>query len=525
MDTILDYILWRSDVSFDQQDITAVDSVVFSFLSYMDLKGVFSDGRKMTIRELCRIQIEKEENEHHKALYNALAESRRFGNVAVSSYMDSLIEESSVQFSCMLFDVKKNLRYIAFRGTDNTLVGWKEDFMTSFTLTGGQKMALRYLQRHLKPGMVYDIGGHSKGGNLAMYALSQIDDAKLKLVRRVYLHDAPGLCPDVMDISGLARIRERTCRIIPSFSVIGKLFEPDIPVSFVVQSSADGIMQHDIETWGVDHGRLLEAAQEDPAAAIINDTVASWLGGVNTQERRAFMDDIFKMVEAGGARTVEELTGEQIGSVLTGLKNTSQETRDAAAKIPMSVLFGEYTDMIWNMPLVKWARTSSVAADLMLICLGYLFQFIPVRLMSTVVAVGIETIVFFEVAVTLRHLFANKWDVKSERVRINISIILVSVGYFIFTKEQTLYNLASVLFGVFFMIQAVNHASALKRHPKFTVAWIRHIVMGILYVLVGIFVMLSAEHSVTWYADMAGALLIADGMIGIVHEIQKKTKK
>ncbi|MCR4883338.1 MAG: DUF2974 domain-containing protein [Clostridiales bacterium] len=132
--------------------------------------------------------------ERHRKLYEALAVSKRFGPVVIGSYMDSLVEEESVQFSVMLFRVRRDLTYIAFRGTDNTLAGWKEDFMTCFTLTGGQRMALRYLRRHIQRGMRYDIGGHSKGGNLAMYALSQLEDDKLRQERgRPDFPDVPRL--------------------------------------------------------------------------------------------------------------------------------------------------------------------------------------------------------------------------------------------------------------------------------------------------------------------------------------------
>ena len=157
----------------------------------MNLKGIVTKGRQMTVAQCCRALLAHPESlsAHHQALYEALADSRRFGPVVIGSYKDSLQEEKDVQFCVMLFKVRKNLHYIAFRGTDNTLTGWKEDFMTCFTLTGGQRMALTYLKSHIRPGIRYDIGGHSKGGNLAMYALSRIGDEKLRQVRHIYLQD------------------------------------------------------------------------------------------------------------------------------------------------------------------------------------------------------------------------------------------------------------------------------------------------------------------------------------------------
>ena len=111
MDTILDYIRWMRDVPFSVKDVTEVDSIVFSFLSYMNLKGIVTKGRQMTVAQCCRALLAHPESlsAHHQALYEALADSRRFGPVVIGSYKDSLQEEKDVQFCVMLCKVRKNL--------------------------------------------------------------------------------------------------------------------------------------------------------------------------------------------------------------------------------------------------------------------------------------------------------------------------------------------------------------------------------------------------------------------------------
>ena len=527
MDTILDYILWTREIPFTVRDVGDVDSVVFSFLSYMDLRELLSSGRKLTVAACCQAMLEDQEGmtERHRDLYKAISASRRFGPVVVASYMDTLVEEDAVQFSAMLFCVRPDLNYIAFRGTDNTIAGWKEDFVTSFSVTGGQRMAARYLSRHLKRGMMYDIGGHSKGGNLAMYALSQMDDRKLKLVRHVYLHDAPGLCPDVMDVGPLERGRKKITRFTPAFGIVGRLFERPGDESIIVQSSAAGIMQHDIETWGVDHGELLRASEEDSGARLINETVASWLGGVDTGERQRFVDDLFQAVTSGGAKTVEDLGGQMDQVISHFAASASKETREAAARLPAAAFFGRYADRIWSLRLVQWMRTSELAAALTMLVFGYLFQLMPVYVMGITVAVVLCVFAFQQTLITLRHLLDNHWDLKGERVRVYICIMLISLAYMLFVKDQALFNLSSLLFGILFLVLGYNNAIRLRKSQRWTVPWIRHFIMMIMYAYVGIFVTFSAEHTVTWYAQTAGTLMVVDGMTGVVHWLQTDEKK
>ncbi|MBQ9289035.1 MAG: DUF2974 domain-containing protein [Clostridia bacterium] len=525
MDTILDYIRWMRDVPFSVKDVTEVDSIVFSFLSYMNLKGIVTKDRQMTVAQCCRALLAHPESlsAHHQALYEALADSRRFGPVVIGSYKDSLQEEKDVQFCVMLFKVRKNLHYIAFRGTDNTLTGWKEDFMTCFTLTGGQRMALTYLKSHIRPGIRYDIGGHSKGGNLAMYALSRIGDEKLRQVRHIYLQDAPGLCPDVMDVSSLERIRPKCISMRPAFSVIGRLFDPGMPDVRLVQSSADGIMQHDIETWGVDHGDLLLAAAPDPAAERIVETAEGWLEGVSTEERRHFVDDVFRAVESGGARTVEDLSSGSVDSMLATFRSSAgKETLDATARLPFAALFGKYTDKVWNLRLIRWLRTSDTAADILLLVCGFLLHMLPIHSMGVIVSLVLTSLVTFEVLVTLRHLLDSHWDLKSEHVRVNTCIMMIAIAYVLFVKEQALFNLSTTIFGILFLVLAYNNAIVLRSCQLWTVPWIRHLMMTAMFAFVGFFVMVSAEHEISWYASMAGNLLMFDGISGLAHEMQKR---
>ena len=234
-------------------------------------------------------------------------DSRRFGDLLITDYVDTVRDEPPLQFSALCFHDESGLSILGYRGTDDTLVGWEEDFMIGFTRTESQELALRYADAHLKTGRRWVLCGHSKGGNLALFAASRLSDAVLESVEHIYLLDSPGLCPEVMDVSAAERIDGLCTRIIPSFSVIGKLFEPQITDSRIVRSSGSGMLQHSLATWGIDHGELDLCVENDPRSLWLNAAVKDWIGNISQEDRVVFIRELFDALSANGARRVDEL--------------------------------------------------------------------------------------------------------------------------------------------------------------------------------------------------------------------------
>ena len=249
---------------------------------------------------------------------------------------------------------------------------------------------------------------------------------------------------------------------------------------------------------------------------IIND-------GVSTEERRHFVDDVFRAVESGGARTVEDLSSGSVDSMLATFRSSAgKETLDATARLPFAALFGKYTDKVWNLRLIRWLRTSDTAADILLLVCGFLLHMLPIHSMGVIVSLVLTSLVTFEVLVTLRHLLDSHWDLKSEHVRVNTCIMMIAIAYVLFVKEQALFNLSTTIFGILFLVLAYNNAIVLRSCQLWTVPWIRHLMMTAMFAFVGFFVMVSAEHEISWYASMAGNLLMFDGISGLAHEMQKR---
>ena len=314
MDGLYDYIQWLGNYSFSSVPFQDVDAVILCLLTYCDYTPLFERSDEADLRDAQRMidaggvriqRIGKVEPILH--ILKAAAASRRFGELRMSGYVDIMIPEESIQFAAVTFHSDAGWSFISYRGTDSTLTGWKEDFMISFKRTQAQELAKQYAENRMNSGHTWYIGGHSKGGNLALYATCMLSDELRSSVRRMYLLDGPGFCPEVVNPATVDKVQSMTTCIIPGFSIIGKLFDPHIRDTHVVQSSASALNQHDPATWGVDHGRLAELKETDPHSTLINTILGKWIGDMKRTDREVFVSDLFDALGAGGAKTVEEL--------------------------------------------------------------------------------------------------------------------------------------------------------------------------------------------------------------------------
>jgi hypothetical protein len=215
-------------------------------------------------------------------------------------------EENNLQFSALEFLTDDGVAFVSYRGTDDTIVGWKEDFLMSCETVEADKYAVDYLnliQRN-KTGRIR-IGGHSKGGHLAIYAAALADPQISERIETVWSHDGPGFNEEFMENEGLARIVPKIRKFIPDTSVIGMLLgnptEPNIVVS-----SEKGVMQHAPLSWQILGAAFVPAPGLSDAGQVFDDTFRSWIYSIDTKGRRAFIDDFFTVLEAPGFQTLSE---------------------------------------------------------------------------------------------------------------------------------------------------------------------------------------------------------------------------
>ena len=357
MDNLRDYIGWLGDYGFAAVPFNEVDALILCTISYFDLKPVFAadPARAHSLRE-CLGMAERGEAVYHALSihdldYNALlaeaARSRRFGALRMLDYEDRTRPDPPLQFSAVRFDDVTGFSFLAYRGTDDTIAGWEEDFMISFTHTEAQELALEYARRNAESGRRLYLGGHSKGGNLALYAACRLERDLWRRVERVYMLDGPGLCPEVMDAASLKRALERTSCVRPVFSIVGKLFDAKAADARIVRSSAFNLLQHSPGSWGVDHGRLALAAEHDPLSRRINETLQLWIDNIPQRDRAVFVKELFAALSADGATTLTDLSRAGLAGILAVLhrmRASSRVTRVTAAELPLRALLGEYYD-------------------------------------------------------------------------------------------------------------------------------------------------------------------------------------
>lgn len=348
MDSLADYIQWMGDFPISMTGFRDADALVLCALSYIDLSPVFpescEDGEPVRVRDCqrmldegkLRVMITGGDKGYPELLAQAAA-SRRFGELRMSGFRDLFRLEPPLQFSAVCFHDDDDFSFLAYRGTDNSLAGWEEDFMISFTRTEAQELALRYAEEKVAPGRRWYIGGQSKGSNLALYAACLLSEEKWAAVERLYLLDGPGFCPEVLDLGLIDRIDSRTTQVLPCFCVVGKLFAPKISDTRIIRSSYAGFMQHALISWGIDHGALALTDAHDPASLIANEAMDAWITGLSQSDRAVFVGELFAALAAGGAETLDQLHAgglEGLEAILRRLNESSEITKRALSDLP-----------------------------------------------------------------------------------------------------------------------------------------------------------------------------------------------
>ncbi len=355
MANIYDYLQWRGDLSYDDRPFNDVDNLICSTLSYLSFQGILGEGGadRMSVREACDRLLARAANNSEQTISSLsrvdaifprlLAESRRFGNAVLHDYVEAHDRERMLQFSALTIDLTPHESYVAFRGTDATLVGWREDFMISFSVTAAQVEAAAYLQS-VMPNLLIEgrhiyVGGHSKGGNLAMCAALSLPAGDRDELAGVWSNDGPGMAPEVNLESASKVFGDRYVRIVPGYSIVGMLFERPEERKTVCQSSAAGPLQHDPISWqvGVDGMETLE--ELIPESALIDERIAGWLAELSLEQRAAFTNEIFDALEAGGATRLRDIADSpsNLAKVLRAMGDLDEDVRDAVYRLVASL--------------------------------------------------------------------------------------------------------------------------------------------------------------------------------------------
>lgn len=316
MANVFDYLKWRGDLSFNQDPPNAVDALIFSGLSYIRFPADagISFREAISLQEAaelffaqdgfencCRIQKDID-------LLKAAIQTRRFGEARICMYRDLLIPEQETQFAAMTFLLDDDSMFLAFRGTDNSLVGWKEDFNMTFQQTiPAQRLAQQYARDvALEFDRPMRMGGHSKGGNLAVFAAARSSPMLQQNILEVFNHDGPGFMPYLMGDPGYVEMVPRIRTYVPQSSVIGMLLEHEEPYT-VIRSKSIGLLQHDLYTWDVLGNHFLPMEEITESSQFVDATIKAWFREMTNGEREQLVDVMFALLGSGGADNIYEL--------------------------------------------------------------------------------------------------------------------------------------------------------------------------------------------------------------------------
>lgn len=375
MKNMLDYIKEFGHVSFEERAFSEIDALVLTELEYLPLEKVVPSDENgenfVTVKEIAEyMQEHKQElfdenpmmiTEERHEVSQVIADAPRFQSLKFFGVVSEWDKDTTKQFAAVTVEVEPSVRLVVFRGTDETLIGWKEDFLMTYSpLVAAQTDAKEYLakQASLCDGDLM-ISGHSKGGNLAIYAAAtQEEDVQLRIVD-IFCFDSPGLYRSVLETKGYQNIVPLAMRYIPQDSLVGLMLESEVPY-VIVKSNATGAMQHSAMTWEIEDGQFIKMEKLTKNSQLNDQTFKKWTESVSDEELELFWNVFFELLFSVGIDTVNDLYGQFMHYVQEFLKaagNMDEEKRELLTRIALllvSTRFEVWKDSLDMSELVQF---------------------------------------------------------------------------------------------------------------------------------------------------------------------------
>ena len=375
MKNMLDYIKEFGHVSFEERAFSEIDALVLTELEYLPLEKVVPSDENgenfVTVKEIAEyMQEHKQElfdenpmmitQERHE-VSQVIADAPRFQSLKFFGVVSEWDKDTTKQFAAVTVEVEPSVRLVVFRGTDETLIGWKEDFLMTYSpLVAAQTDAKEYLAKQASLwGGDLMISGHSKGGNLAIYAAAtQEEDVQLRIVD-IFCFDSPGLYRSVLETKGYQNIVPLAMRYIPQDSLVGLMLESEVPY-VIVKSNATGAMQHSAMTWEIEDGQFIKMEKLTKNSQLNDPTFKKWTESVSDEELELFWNVFFELLFSVGIDTVNDLYGQFMHYVQEFLKaagDMDEEKRELLTRIALllvSTRFEVWKDSLDMSELVQF---------------------------------------------------------------------------------------------------------------------------------------------------------------------------
>ncbi len=344
MGTLYDYLDWRGDISFEAVGIGEIDNLIFAQISYVDFRKMVPaspSARPVPLLTAARRYLNAHKEAGDAANLGVImppdiikimikaAKSPRFSATQLVGYVNKVSDNEQKQFSAVTFLIGEDTCFISFRGTDDTIVGWKESFnMSVMSPIPAQEEAVLYVESIAAafPERRIYLGGHSKGGNLAVWSAVKCSPDTNARIETVYSNDGPGFDTEFISSEEYARTRERIHTLVPQSSIIGMLLEHEENYE-VVQSNYSGLFQHNCFSWEVMGGRLIHLDTVTEESRRIDSTLKEWLSEMSVEERKEILDSIYEILSSTHAKTLTDLSADKLSliKVWNGMDSRSRK--------------------------------------------------------------------------------------------------------------------------------------------------------------------------------------------------------
>ena len=346
MGIIFDYLDQVAYDSIYETPFNELDMLMLTEITYLPFDQIVSD--QMSPDCTCRLFEAAEKvpqdlsmlvTKNRLKLLEKAASSTRFKNIKLMGYVNDIDPDVQKQFAAMIFKIKPDSYILTFRGTDDSIIGWKEDFhMTYMDQVPAQKTAVNYLRKAMDalPGQ-FILTGHSKGGNLASYAASQIEPEYQERIQSIYSYDAPGLNHSVITSQGYQTISDKIKRYIPQGSIVGMMLETPKHAQIVKSTAIGGLAQHDTFSWQIADQTFVLLDNLNPDSLQVDKTLKNWVDSVSDEELKDFFDLFFGLILDAGISSINDLTKlENFNKILAVFENANaltDEERDMLTRL------------------------------------------------------------------------------------------------------------------------------------------------------------------------------------------------
>ena len=319
---VFDYLDWRGDITFSEVGPCEIDSLILSMICYIDFNGIVpapSEGRSVQFLWAARQYLKEHKGEPAYlgailpptvlTLLARAAKTQRFANIRLTGYVNNVDPETQTQFSALTYLLGDGNVFVAYRGTDDTLVGWKENFNMSFMdAVPAQLEAVKYLEgvASAYEGNIWS-GGHSKGGNLAVFASVKAAPTVKERISTIFNNDGPGFSTSFIESTDYQNVKGKIRTLIPESSVVGLLLEHEETYE-VIKSTQTGLLQHDPFSWELLGGKFIYLDSISEESRQIDKTLKAWLGEMDMTQRAEFFDAVYETLSATNATTLTDIS-------------------------------------------------------------------------------------------------------------------------------------------------------------------------------------------------------------------------